>query len=623
MKYKDIPLLMYHDVGDYNSPWCVSVDAFEQQMAFLKQEGYKTISLSLLKKGMDEELETSEKLIVMTFDDGRLGVYNHAFPVLEKYGFTGTVYAVPRWVEGQGVPQDEQYSLFMSWEQLKMLCCHGWEIGSHSYDHQDLTMLGAKEINHNLVLAEQALFNKLNVMVQHFCFPYGKYDSNVLSAVDKYQTCVGTAKGFSKEGGCFARQWIMNDTTLDHFRKMLKKPTLGLAMIVKDEEKNLERCLRSVYGLVDEMVVVDTGSKDRTVEIAKVFTSKIFSAQWKDDFALARNEALTHVTADWVLVLDADEVIAAKDHHLILEAMQEFGVGGFRVLTRNYCSDSSVAGWKPTDSADLFSTIAPGWFPSMKVRLFQRGFQFKGRVHEMVDGSILDAGGKIVPLPLFVHHFGSLNDDVEKRKRYMALGRLKVEENPQDAKAYYELGVQYKGLQEYALAEEMLTRSIALDSFSIQPLLNLGIVLQKQEKYYDAMKQYALVLGRDKKQADAYFGLAFCYFQLGKLNEACALFTMAIKVNPELVDAFVNLGAISERQEKFKEAIGYLTKALSLNPRHGRAYYNLGVVQEKMGDISSALSCYKKAVECQYVRKEELLEKIGKMEMFLKNEGGK
>ena len=620
MKYTDIPILMYHDVGHYTNSWCVSVDSFEEQMAFLKKEGYKTISLSALKKGIDDDLSTTEKLVVITFDDARVGVYNFAFPILEKYGFTATIYVVPQWIDGKGVPFDEQYSSFLSWEQLKKLCHAGWEIGSHSFDHADLTKLKEEDINTNLALAEQTLFKQLGVVVTHFCYPYGKYDSKVLNATAKYHTSVGTMKGFLKERGSFARQWIMHDTSVDHFAKMLKKPTLALAMIVKDEEKNIERCLRSVYGLVDEIVVVDTGSKDRTVDIVKIFTSKVYHVDWQDDFALARNEALSHVTSDWVFVLDADEVVAVKDYSFISEAMQEFDVAGFRILTRNYCNDSSIAGWKPVDSGDVFSTVASGWFPSMKVRLFQRGFQFNGRIHEMVDNSILKAGGKIVPLPLAVHHFGSLIDDKDKRERYAALGKRKVEENPDDAKAFYELGIQYKGLKEYPLAQEMLERSIALDTVSIQPILNLAVVLQKQQKYTEAMKQYALVLGRDKKQADAYFGLGFCYFQQGKLNEAFALFNMAVQINPELVEGYVNLGAIAERQEKFASAIDYLKKALSLNPQHGRAYYNLGVVYELVGEITLAVSSYQKAIDLNYTRKQELIEKVAKMKRFLKEE---
>jgi glycosyltransferase involved in cell wall biosynthesis len=80
-------------------------------------------------------------------------------------------------------------------------------------------------------------------------------------------------------------------------------------MIVKDEEKNLGACLESVRGIFDEIIVVDTGSKDRTIEIARSFGALVFEFAWVDDFAAARNEALAHATGDYVFWLDADDVV--------------------------------------------------------------------------------------------------------------------------------------------------------------------------------------------------------------------------------------------------------------------------------------------------------------------------
>ncbi|HHW13300.1 MAG TPA: glycosyltransferase family 2 protein, partial [Firmicutes bacterium] len=83
--------------------------------------------------------------------------------------------------------------------------------------------------------------------------------------------------------------------------------TIGLAMIVRNEEANLARCLESVAGLVDEVVIVDTGSADRTEEIAHRYTDKVYRYPWDGDFSAARNHALAQASADWILSLDADE----------------------------------------------------------------------------------------------------------------------------------------------------------------------------------------------------------------------------------------------------------------------------------------------------------------------------
>ncbi len=84
-------------------------------------------------------------------------------------------------------------------------------------------------------------------------------------------------------------------------------PTVGLVAIVRDEEEMLPRSLASIKGIVDEMVIVDTGSTDRTVEIAKEFGAKVVEFDWIDDFSAARNFGLDHCTSDWVLHPDADE----------------------------------------------------------------------------------------------------------------------------------------------------------------------------------------------------------------------------------------------------------------------------------------------------------------------------
>src|SRR3989338_7693689 len=98
-----------------------------------------------------------------------------------------------------------------------------------------------------------------------------------------------------------------------------KMPTISLCMITKNEEKYLEQCLDSVKDIVDEIIIVDTGSKDKTKEIAKKFSAKIFDFEWVDNFSAARNESLKHAAKDWILVLDADEVVEKKDLERIKE----------------------------------------------------------------------------------------------------------------------------------------------------------------------------------------------------------------------------------------------------------------------------------------------------------------
>ncbi len=95
--------------------------------------------------------------------------------------------------------------------------------------------------------------------------------------------------------------------------------TISLCMIVKNEEQTLERCLRSVEGVSDEIVIVDTASNDRTKIIAGNFTSRVFDFAWVDDFAAARNYSFAQATMDWILWLDADDVLLPEDRTKLLE----------------------------------------------------------------------------------------------------------------------------------------------------------------------------------------------------------------------------------------------------------------------------------------------------------------
>ncbi|MBC8549879.1 MAG: glycosyltransferase [Candidatus Brocadiales bacterium] len=100
-------------------------------------------------------------------------------------------------------------------------------------------------------------------------------------------------------------------------------PTLSLCMIVKDEEKSLPTCLESVKDYVDEIIVVDTGSTDRTVEIAKKYNAKVYHHAWENSFSKARNYSLRYATCDWILIMDADEEIEKKDAYKLRDTIRD------------------------------------------------------------------------------------------------------------------------------------------------------------------------------------------------------------------------------------------------------------------------------------------------------------
>ena len=113
-------------------------------------------------------------------------------------------------------------------------------------------------------------------------------------------------------------------------------PTLALSMIVKNAERHLAGCLQSVQGIVDEIVIADTGSTDSSVEIARRAGARVFSIPWENDFAKARNLSLAEVKADWVLVLDADERLDPGAAKVLPALLADEKAAGFQVTIRNY-----------------------------------------------------------------------------------------------------------------------------------------------------------------------------------------------------------------------------------------------------------------------------------------------
>jgi tetratricopeptide (TPR) repeat protein len=233
----------------------------------------------------------------------------------------------------------------------------------------------------------------------------------------------------------------------------LKRSTVSLCMIVKNEEKFLEGCLLSVKDIVDEIIIVDTGSTDRTKEIAGSFNAKIYDFEWQDDFAKARNESLRHAAGDWVLYLDADERIAGGQEKLFSRLVDRKKAGAYNVWIEGsytYQDDTVVQRFA-------------------YVRLFRRrpSVLFEGTVHEQINPSLIKAGIGIEPCSLVIEHLGygqGYDIVVEKAKRNCRILRHQVEQEPKNAYARYQLGNTLSVLGEYDEAYIVLRDALDFQS---------------------------------------------------------------------------------------------------------------------------------------------------------------
>jgi glycosyltransferase involved in cell wall biosynthesis len=210
---------------------------------------------------------------------------------------------------------------------------------------------------------------------------------------------------------------------------------LSVCMIVKDEETLLGRALSSVAAIADEVVVVDTGSTDRTLEIARAAGALVTHAVWQDDFAAARNEALSHASYAWILMLDGDQWIDEKSHAEIRRIVQTVGPVGFLLRQRNYQDREG--------EASILEHLVVRLFPN------RDDIRYAGAVHEQLVCTTPKSAWQVALSDVVIHHEGSRpqhHDEsaIAARDRRILEGRLR--DAPGDRFAAYNLGVAYRVL---------------------------------------------------------------------------------------------------------------------------------------------------------------------------------
>jgi glycosyltransferase involved in cell wall biosynthesis len=307
--------------------------------------------------------------------------------------------------------------------------------------------------------------------------------------------------------------------------------SISLCMIVKNEEKNLPACLASLKPVVDEMIVVDTGSTDRTVDIATVFGAKVSTFEWNGNFSDARNRAIDMATGGWILVMDADEVLAVQDYETVRHAINEASNKklAWSVLTRNYTARVNAQGWIANDGAYLREERTDGWHPSWKVRLFPRDRRifFRGEVHEMLEDALRQSGVRIIPAAFVVHHYGELfcspEELTNKQRRYFDLGKEKLAERPNDLVALAELAVQAGELELFDDALVLWDRVLALRPGTVEALFNKSYIFISLKRYREGLEAAHGALNREPEHKEAAYNYGTCALYVDDPDAAIAI----------------------------------------------------------------------------------------------------
>ena len=189
-----VPIILYHriDTSPINSQYYVSPEKFDEEMKLLHDWGYTTITTELLIKAINEGADLPPRPILITFDDGHLNNYTTAFPIMQKYGFTGVLYIVANYM---GTDQ------YMNADQIKEMAAAGWEVGSHSVNHLDLTSLDPERQRYEVVDSRTILEDKLGVPVLTIAYPFGISNSSVIDYAHFAGYIGGMSLGFTYDQG--------------------------------------------------------------------------------------------------------------------------------------------------------------------------------------------------------------------------------------------------------------------------------------------------------------------------------------------------------------------------------------------------------------------------------------
>ncbi|MEK4371845.1 tetratricopeptide repeat-containing glycosyltransferase family 2 protein [Paenibacillus sp. FSL R5-0473] len=351
----------------------------------------------------------------------------------------------------------------------------------------------------------------------------------------------------------------------------MRAERISLCMIVKDEEELLPHCLASVQGAVDEIIVVDTGSSDRSAEIAQQYGALVVGFEWCEDFAAARNAGLEHASGDWILFLDADEALDRVAREQIRSWTSVSGCDGLFLNIHNY-----------TGTGQQGVTVNP------VLRLFRNALEhrFEGRIHEQIAAAICRRNSEAAfhVTDMVIHHYGYQTAIVERKdkvNRNVRLLQQAVQEEPNQPFHHYNLGVEYLRVGE---AER------ALETFGVA---RMGID--------PAVTSYAHLLFKYEVR---------CLQHLNRWQEALDRIDAALELFPEYTDLMHHRGVCADALGDADRAEYSLREAVRMGPpppiyhtEEGigtyQTWYTLGRLLEGRADLEGAVDAYVEAVRAK------------------------
>jgi len=354
------------------------------------------------------------------------------------------------------------------------------------------------------------------------------------------------------------------------------KPTISACMIVKNEEELLPDCLESIRDWIDEIVIVDTGSTDKTIEIAESYGAKIYHQKWEGNFSKHRNFSLEQATSDWIFIIDADERFIDEDIEIIRKQINK---SDYSIIALNVYNVSGKYEEKVTSLAS--------------VRLFKRelNLRYKGIVHNQLE---IDPSLFVIRTKARIKHLGyGLPEDkmTAKANRTLELLERQIKEKPEFAFAYFNY------------AQVLLGQ-------------NLSVHTDNPPKIIKAAKKAVELTNpksSDRSEVDIHLmaleQLAMIHFILGKNDKSEEYALSALEIKDDYLDPILLLGNVYLRnkeflkaeefynrylaaQRKYEQSVG-VDELLMIHPKSfHHAYYGLGMVSEFKKEWDQSISFY-------------------------------
>ena len=340
-------------------------------------------------------------------------------------------------------------------------------------------------------------------------------------------------------------------------------------MIVRDEETMLPRCLKSVQDVAAEVIVVDTGSQDNTVSIARDFGAKVYYFTWCDDFAAARNESLKYASGDWILQIDADEELLKGSISLVRKAM----LNPWCLVCVITCDNGAAS------RAERFAKVG---------RLFRNhpSVSYSRPYHENVSSSAYDLMAReprwqVIEEPgIIIRHSGyepSVMLSRRKHERGIRIMESYLREHQNDTYMLNKLGESYNSSGRYDEAVAVLKKSIAINPHIAETHKNIGISYFDKGMADEAMIEFEKSIAINPRSADTHNNLGMAYYVKGLSDKALSEYMKALAIEPEFAEAHFNLALVYGARGIVDKEISEYEKVLALNPNLAEARVNLSL----------------------------------------------